>query len=119
MELEYPLVVRLARKCVLWNVHRVGAGHHRGGIEAEGNAEVISSRCGRVRRSSVHREITRIDCARIDRVRQVNRERSRRSASDQAAAGRVGGGHGKANQLPVGKGILLGLGVNRYAPVHP
>ena len=28
---------------------------------------------------------------------------------NQAAAGRVSGGHRKTNQIPVGKGILLGL----------
>src|SRR6266487_2206703 len=38
---------------------------------------------------------------------------------DDAVTGRGGGGHGKAHQLSIGKGILLGLAADRVAPVHP
>ena len=71
-----------------------------------------------VRRGSVNREIARLNSGRIHRIAQVDSELSRRSAY-HAAASRVSGGHGKTNQIPVGKGILLGLAADGHAPVHP
>src|SRR5262245_7441930 len=72
----------------------------------------------RVRRGSVHREIGGLNGAGIHRIAQVYGE-IRRLRAYEAVTSWDGAGHGKAYQLPVGEGVLLGLHVDKIAPVHP
>ena len=71
-----------------------------------------------VGRSPVHREIARLDSCRIHRVGQVKMKSVGCVLMTLPQAG-VGGGHGKTHQLPIGKGILLGLPLMATRPsVH-
>ena len=100
-------------------MHRLRAlrGYWRA-VEVERDRRVAVLERKRVRRSSVHREIGCLNSCRIHRVAQIDDE-IRRLRVDDAVASRDRGGHGKADQLPVGKGVLLGLAADNVAPVHP
>src|SRR5215510_5027692 len=99
-------------------MHRVLTLSHRGRVEVELYAKAAMEYKG-VRRSSVNLEIARLDSGRIHWIAQVNCKGSRRIANNQAAARRIGGGHRKPYQIPVGEGILLRLAVDSHAPIRP
>jgi hypothetical protein len=71
-----------------------------------------------VRRSSVDREIACLDGCRIHRIGQVDNE-IHGLRINETVARRGGGGHGKAHQFSIGKGVLLGGAEDRNAPVYP
>src|SRR5207244_9817289 len=101
-------------------MHRVKACYDRRGSVVEGYRRIaIAEGRRQVRRSSVNSEIARLNSACIDRIAQVDYEVNRRSARNNAIAGRVRGGHGKTNQLSICEGILLRCAVDRYSPVRP
>ena len=60
-----------------------------------------------------------MNSTRVRRIAKIDYEVSRRSADNQAAAGRISGGDSKTNQFSVGEGILLGLAANGHTPVRP
>src|SRR5439155_4361481 len=84
--------------------------------EGEGYGLITVAEGVRVRCNSIHSEIGWLDTALVDRVAQIDVE-LRRLSIDDAVASRVGGGHGKTYQLPVGEDILLGRVVDSHAPV--
>ena len=100
-------------------MHRLHAlpGYRRA-VEVEGDPRVAIAQHERIRRSSIYRKIGCLDTCWDNRVAQVDNEIRRLRIYD-ATASRGCGGHGKAHQLSVGKGILLGLPVDNVAPVHP
>src|SRR6266436_4748019 len=100
-------------------MHRLHALRRNGRcVESEGDGQITIAEGVRVRCNSIHSEIAWLDAALVDRVAQIDVE-LRRLSVDDAVAGRVGGGHGKAYQLPVGEGVLLRTTSNGYAPVRP
>ena len=101
----------LAYESARGNMHGVLALYHRRGIEMEGYA--CAGDAVLVRRGSINREIGRLDSVLVDRVRQVDNELDRRSARNQAAAGRDGGGRYEFDQpdgVAEGGGGLRGEG---------
>src|SRR5438105_15609786 len=100
-------------------MHRLHALHrNRRRVEGEGYGLISVAEGVRVRCNSIHSEIAWLDTALVDRVAQIDVE-LRRLSVDDAVAGRVGGGHGKTYQLPVGEGVLLGGAADGNASVVP
>src|SRR5882724_9440546 len=100
-------------------MHRLGALIYNGRcVEEEEDRRTAVLVAEVVRRRSVNREIAGLDCVRVDRVANVDSEVSRLGVYD-ATASWVSRGDRKANQISVGKGILLGSAANGHAPVHP
>src|SRR5437868_733015 len=91
--------------------------YHRGAVEGEGYGLVTIAEHVRVRRSSINREITRLDGVWVHRIAKVDNEVSRLSRY-HATASRISGGDRKTNQIPVGEGILLRLAVDGYSPIR-
>src|SRR5438445_5119341 len=97
-------------------MHRLHAlRRNRRCIEGEGYGQITVAEGVRVRCNSIHSEIGWLDTALVHRVAQVDDE-LRRLSVDDAIAGRVGSGHGKTYQLPVGEGIQLRIAADGYAP---
>src|SRR6266853_6960888 len=100
-------------------MHRLHALRRNGRcVEGEGDGQIPVAEGVRVRWNSIHSEIAWLDTALVDRVAQIDVE-LRRLSVDDAVAGRIGGGHGKTYQLPVGEGVLLRSAADGHAPVGP
>jgi len=86
----------------LWALHR-----HWGVAEVEGDLRITIGKGRRkVRRNSVHREITCLDSTRVHRITQVDNEICRLGIDDGVTC-RNASGHRKTHQLSIGEGILL------------
>src|SRR5439155_23345363 len=93
-------------------------GCYRRRVEVEGDLCVTVLQRKRIRRDSVHGEISCVDSSRIYCIAQVDNKICRLSAGD-AIASWVAGGHCEADQLPVSKRVLLGGATNSHAAVVP
>ena len=79
-------------------MHRVKACYGRVDSVVEGYRRIAIAEDRRMtRRSSVHREIGRLNSENIDRIAQVDYVVNRPSAVNNAVAGRSSSGHGKTH----------------------
>src|ERR1700750_2097364 len=100
-------------------MHRLRALHcYWRAVEVERDLRVAVLERKRVRRRSVYREIGCLNGAGIHGIAQVDNKIRRLSVYD-AVTSRNTGGHSKTHQLPIGKGVLLGLAADNVASVHP
>src|SRR5439155_23831984 len=90
--------------------------YHRGAVEGEGYGLVTIAEHVRVRRSSINREITRLDGVWVHRIAKVDNEVSRLSRYLDTAS-RISGVDSNTNQITVGEGIMLLLAVDGYSSI--
>src|SRR4249920_2109131 len=99
-------------------MHRVGAQHHGRAVEGKGYLRVVRANSIRVRRSSVHREIGRLDRCRIYSVSEVHYKVDW-LRMDEAVASRITAGHTKTRRHEVDEDILLRGVLNKHPAIGP